>query len=236
MSVFALTNATIHADGFDLSCVSNQVRFETSVAELDVTTFCSGGYRERIGGLRDASVDVSGFYEGDGIDDAVFDTLGSAKTAMSVTADDTEGSVAYVFRPMDVAYDILGAVGDAAPFSLAIRNRDSIGVARGQLIAAKQDVSSAGALSGYQVGAVGSGAKLYVATHVFSAGTSLSFDIESDDNAGFTSATSRASVGALTATGSTWTAISGPVTDDYWRVNVTAATGTFSMAVAVGIA
>ena len=61
--------------------------------------------------------------------------------------------------------------------------------------------------------------------------------IESDDNGSFTSATTRATIGPLTATGGTWvTRVAGAITDDYYRFNVTAITGTFSVGAAFGIA
>lgn len=236
MAKFSLTNATIYGDGYDLSCASNNVNFTLSVQELVATTFCNDGFTERVGGLKESTTEIAGYWEGDGIDDATFDTLGTRKTAFSVAADDAAGSVAYLFKPIDLNYSALGQVGELAPFSLTTKNHGSAGIARGQLIAPKQDVSATGALTGFQVGAVGASAKMYVATHVFSAGTTVTFDIESDDNSSFTSATSRATIGALTGTGGTWTAIDGAITDDYWRVNVTACTGTFSMAVAIGIA
>jgi hypothetical protein len=90
--------------------------------------------------------------------------------------------------------------------------------------------------TGYQLGAVAATQYLYGALHIFTAGTTITVVLESDDNAGFSSATTRATLGPLTTTGGTWaTRVAGAITDDYYRFRVTAITGTFSVAGSAGI-
>jgi hypothetical protein len=71
---------------------------------------------------------------------------------------------------------------------------------------------------------------------VFSAGTTITVQVQSDDNAGMSSPTTVATIGPITVVGGTWmTPIAGPITDTYYRMNVSAITGTFSVAGAIGI-
>lgn len=238
MAVFSLSDAAIFTDKHDFSCDTNQVDFALSVEEMDATTFCTGSWNARVGGSKSLAMTLSGFWQAgtNTVDSEVFANIGTNKTAMTVAGASAAGSVAYVFRPTELEYQMFGAVGAITPFSLTTANHDGVGAARGKLLAAKQNISATGALTGFQVGAVSATQKLYVATHVFTAGTSVTLTIQSDDNGAFSSPTTRATIGSLTTAGGTWTEITGPVTDDYWRVNVTAASGTTNLAVAVGIA
>lgn len=238
MAVFSLTDAAIYTDAHDFSCDTNQVNFSLSVEDMDATTFCSDGWNERIAGNKSMTMSVDGFWQAgtSTVDSEVFANIGTNKAAATVAGASAAGSVAYVFRPTELQYQMFGPVGQITPFALTTANHDGVGAARGKLLAAKQTVSATGALTGFQVGAVSATQSIYIATHVFTAGTSITLQIQSDDNAGFTSPTNQATVGALTAAGGTWTEVAGAITDDYWRVNVSAASGSTILAVAVGIA
>ena len=113
---------------------------------------------------------------------------------------------------------------------------------RGSLIhpgSASRSSSSTG--TGRQLGAVVAGKSMYVALHVLSvAGTStptLTVIVQSDDNAGFTTPTTRISFTAATAVGAQWGSVAGALTDDYWRISYTIS-GTnpvFAFAVSAGV-
>ena len=65
----------------------------------------------------------------------------------------------------------------------------------------------------------------------------ITFILESDDNAGFSSPTTRATSSALSAIGQFWTApVAGPIaTDDYWRIRYTiTGTGTVTFRASMG--
>ena len=66
----------------------------------------------------------------------------------------------------------------------------------------------------------------------------MTLSIQSDDNAGFSSATNRiTSFTAATARGYQWGSVAGAVTDDYWRcVYTITGTGTITFGVSAGIA
>jgi hypothetical protein len=58
MAVFAATEYVITVGGTDLSDHIAQVDMPVEYADLDTTTFASGGARERIGGLEDGSITI----------------------------------------------------------------------------------------------------------------------------------------------------------------------------------
>ncbi len=51
------------SDDFDVLLCANHWVFDEEVAALDVTSFCSGGYREYLGGLADATFEFSGIWD-----------------------------------------------------------------------------------------------------------------------------------------------------------------------------
>jgi hypothetical protein len=114
---------------------------------------------------------------------------------------------------------------------------NGVGVVRGGVAKAKGNVSSTGATgSVQQLGDVAANEFLYATLHVFSAGTTITVQVQSDDNSGFSSPTTRATFSGVTTAGGNWvTRVAGAITDTYWRFNVSAVTGTFSIAGAIGI-
>ena len=242
MATFTLTNVAVHTDGYDFSTDSNELMLGVEVDDVDVTTFQSGGNRVRVGGLKDVSLDLSGFWQaGAGqVDPTAFGLLGATPRVTTVSPTTTEAQTAYLFRGGQFSYEIFGSIGEAAPFSLSVMASDGIGVVRGQTAKSKGTVSTTGPLgSGLtdlstndQVSAT---QFLYGALHVFSAGTTITVVLESDDNAGFISPTTRATFGPITTTGATWMRVAGPITDTHYRFNVTAITGTFTVAGVIAI-
>lgn len=240
MAVLALTNAFVHVAGHDFSGDSNSLKLTTEVEPKDRTTFGSGGWREFTGGLRSSAFDLAGFWQSDtaaAVDPQVFPNLG-ASHVHTVGVDNTEGAAAWSWQAARLRYQLLGEVGELAPFTVSSSGADGVGVVRGWLAKKKGAVSAVGALgSAVEVaGGVSASQHLYGAFHVFTAGTTITAVLESDDNAGFTTPTTRATVGPLTTTGGTWAArVAGPVTDTWFRWRVTAVTGTFTVAAFTGV-
>lgn len=240
MATIALTDATCWVGGYDFTGDLNQINLTAAADEQDVTTFGSGGYRARIGGLRDVSASLNGYWSSAtsaAPDPQVFPDLGTADRVVTIAPDDAEGSVAYMFQGGKFSTEMFGAVGDATPFSLGMSGTNKVGLVRGQVLKAKGNVSALGATgTGVQLGAVSSGQFLYATLHVFSTGTTITAVLESDADNTFASAITRATFGPITTTGGTWaTRVTGPVTDTYYRLRVTAVTGTFQIAGAAGI-
>lgn len=238
MSSLVLKDCTTWVDGIPLTTYSNELTLALSIAELDVTTFGGGGFKARAAGLRDVTADLKGFWDGAVIDADAFTNLGVMARAVSITTDGVAGSPAYLFKAGNFEYSAGGGVGAANPFSLKMMGSDGVGVVRGQLAAAKGSVSATGVLGSAQLlGAVGSTQWLYAAFHVFPVvGTTITVLLESDDNAGFTSPTTVATIGPLTAVGGTWMPrVAGPLTDTYYRFRVSAITGTFTVAGSIAV-
>lgn len=238
MGTLALTNAYCYAGSHDFTGDTNQLDLSVDAATVDVTTFRSGGWNESKIGLKKSALKVSGFWQAgsDTVDPESFTNLGTS-LATTVGPVETAGQTAYLIQQMPLQYELLGKYGDATPFTLSGQGSDGVGVVRGQLAKAMGTVSATGALgSGVQLGAVGASQYLYATFHVFGTpGTTITVLVESDDNAGFSSATTRMTLGPYTTAGGRWaTRVAGAITDDYFRFRVSAITGTFTVAGAIG--
>lgn len=240
MAAQVFTNICTYVAGHDFTGDTNDVALQMDMKTPDRTNFGSGGWEEVGFGLRSSALDMKGFWQSattDAVDVESFPDLGTADRVVTLAPTGVAGDPAYMLQAGKFAYSLGGAIGDMAPFTLNCRGTNGVGVVRGVLTKAKGSVSATGALgSGVQLGAVSSTQYLYASFHVFSAGTTLSVVVESDDNSGFASATTRATIGPLTTTGGTWaTRVAGPITDDFFRFRVTAITGTFSVAGAIAV-
>lgn len=240
MTIQTLINCYSFVHGYDFSTDINQLKLDVGVNQLNSTVFGPSGYTSVIGGLKTWSYNLGGFWQSatsGAVDPEAFPDLGTADRVYTSGADQTAGTAAFLGRGGKFDYSIGGAIGEIMPFSLNCYNTDRYGVVRGQLGAAKGNVSATGALgSGLLLGAVATGQYLYASFHVFTAGTTITVTVQSDDNAGFSSPTTVGTIGPLTTTGGTWmTRVAGPLTDTYYRFTVTAITGTFNVAGAIGI-
>lgn len=242
MGVLALTNAFCYLHGHNFTCDTNQLNLSLEAAQLDRTTFCSNGWTTLAGGgLKSGQFSMGGFWQSaasDAVDPQAFADLGVAGRVFTFGPAETEGEVAYMWQGGHFNYQLLGSIGELAPFTLEAAGTDGVGAVRGRLAKARGSVSATGALgSVLNLGAVGAGQYLYATLHVLGTpGTTITVLVESDDAAGFSSPTTRATIGPLTAAGGTWmTRVAGPVTDTHWRVNVSAITGAFEVAGAIAI-
>ena len=239
MAVFALTNAYAFAAGYDFTTDSNQLALNVDVAQLDKTTF-GDTWTEFAGGLRSSAFSMGGFFQSaadQAPDPQAFNGLGVADRVFTFGPDNTEGQTAYLWQAMKSQYTLGGQVGDLAPFTLQAGGSNGVGVVHGSLAKARGTVSATGALgTGLNLGAVSASQYLYATFHVFSAATTITVQVQSDDNSGFTSPTTRGTIGPLTTTGGTWmTRVAGSITDTWWRFNVSAITGSFIVAGSIGI-
>jgi hypothetical protein len=77
---------------------------------------------------------------------------------------------------------------------------------------------------------------IYASIHVLSGTGTLDAVVESDNNSGFTTPTTRITFTQATGITGEWKTLEGPVTDDYWRLNYTiGGDGPFSFVVFFGI-
>lgn len=242
MSSFSMTDCTTWIAGHDFTTEANELSINIEAEDLDNTTFGLGGYRSRIGGLKNIEASLSGYLNTNGStsldpDSSIFPALGTADQVITQAWDDAELSVAYMYQAGEFSYTPFGDIGNVTPYQLDLRGSNFVGVKRGVITKARGNVSATGAVgTAWNGGNVASGQYLYATFHVFSAGTTITAVIESDDNAGFSSATTRITFGPITTAGGTWgTRLAGPLTETHYRLRVTAITGTFNIGAAIAI-
>jgi hypothetical protein len=236
---FALLDATTFVDDYDFTGDTNKITLAPEVEDQDGTVFGGGGWKKPVGGLRAVTAGVEGFWQGP-VDAEGFSDLGNANRVVTASPTGLAQSVAYFFQATKLKYSAFGQVGDLVPFTLDMSGSSTAGMVRGQVAAAKQTVSAAGALgSAVQLGAVGASQFVYAAFHVFGTpGTTITVKVQSDNASGFPSATDVATIGPLTTAGGVWmTRVAGPLTDDWFRFSIPVAgiTGTFTVAGAIAV-
>lgn len=238
MAILVWTDCTTFLDEFDASGHTNQVTLGASAETRDKTTFGGNGWRENLGGLKSVEFSYAGFGDFDaGMIDAVQSGNLGTNVVHTITPDGDDSSVAYSFVGVESQYQITANIGDISAVSGTSMNaRGTDGAVRGRLLLPKQTVAGNVTGTGFQIGDVAANEFLYTAIHVFSAGTTASVIVESDNAADFVGATTHSTT-VVTAAGGTWVArVPGAITNTYWRVRTASVTGSFSMAVAVGIA
>lgn len=247
MASFALLDAEVIAGPLRMGAVSNQVALDLEADQLDVTVFTSGGWSQSIAGLRTAMVEMEGFFDAGpaetgalGTDAQVWGEVGGAQVPVTICPTAADLSIAYIVPTRRGSIDLFGKVGDVAPFASSMWGDGQVG--RGQLIHPANVLRSAGGTGSTAVlGTVPTGRNLLVAIHVLTVtGTTpaLTVTVQRDDNAGFTSATTVATLGPVSAPQASLTTVPGPITpDDRYRVTwtLTGTTPTARFAVAVGV-
>jgi hypothetical protein len=240
MALFALTNVFAHFGPYDFTGDSNKAELQVDVEALDATVFAGSGWRSMVGGLKSSAFDMAGFWQSavsQAVDPEAFALLGAADKVLTFGPSQVEGDPAFMMFALESSYKIGGEAGALMPFELGAVGEDGTGTVRGRLTKARGNVSATGAIgTGQNLGAVSATQGVYCTIHVFSPGTTITLQLQSDDNAGFTTPTTIATIGPITAAGGTWvTKVPGPLTDSFFRLNVSAITGTFNMAAAIGV-
>jgi hypothetical protein len=218
----------------------------TDVQVLDTTSLASTGWVSVIGGNKSGKVNLDFMQDvvASGVDDTLWPLLGVAGTPKSICTNSADGSVAYLLQTIPLSYTpVSGAVGDLAMGNISGSSSNGP-VVRGTLIhPSNVSRTSTSTGTGRQLGAVVAGKSMYAALHVVTvSGTNptLAVIVQSDDNAGFTTPTSRITFSTATATTNRaqMSSVAGAITDDYWRISYTiGGTGspTFAFAVTAGI-
>jgi hypothetical protein len=248
MAALALIDAEIWAGPIRLGTVANQVSLELTAAALDVTTFTSGGWRQFIEGLDSATVVTDGFMDAAppetgalAPDTQIWSEVGGATQVPVVLAPTgADQQAAYVVPTRRGTVSLFGKVDTVAPFKSTMWGDGKIG--RGNVIHPANVVrTTSGTGTTAVLGTVPAGKSLLVAVNVFTvAGTtpSLTITVQSDDNAGFTSPATVATVGPTVAPTAALVTVAGPITpDDRYRVTwtLTGTTPSARFGVAVGI-
>lgn len=240
MAVQVLTDALVLINGADLSGYSNKVSVDAAVEELDSTTFASGGWREKVGGLASHEFMVEGFWDvGDAAkpDNRLWTDLGTV-AAWTATPAAAVGTVAYLGNVLSGSHVVGGDVGTLAPF--AARGNGSGRVIRGELLHSPGTArTTTGTTTGVQLGALTSAQAMYAALHVCSvSGTTptLVVTLQSASTQGG-SYTDRITFSSANTVSSQLSSYAGAQVHTWWRVSYTIAgtSPSFLFAVAAGI-
>ncbi len=225
------TNAAVFFGGYDVSGDLNAVACSTEVDIQDTTTFGSGGFREKLAGVKDTAIELAGFWEGGAgnIDAALFARIGLSNAPVSLSHDGADdGELAYFLQSLLASYQPGATHGETMKFSASAQGDGDL--VRGTIMHKATRTASGNGVT-RQLGAVSASQSMHAALHVLTAdGTVPTLDvvIESDDNAGMSSATSRIVFDQATAIGGEFKSIAGAtvdpvngITDDYWRATYT---------------
>lgn len=230
MAAFVLTDTSIYAGPLDASCFGDTVALDVAGNVIRKTTFCDGGWESYVPGLRQWTASWSGPQDlaataasATHTPDEAVAAAGGVLTAwplLIVPVGAAEGAAAYGGNAMLASYSPwTGAVGALARHNVVAGPWLDSPLVRG-VFATKQTVTATGNGTGHQVGAVTSAQRVWAGVHFLTAGgttPSCTVILESDDNAGFTSPTTRITFTAATARGAQWSSLAGAITDTYWR-------------------
>jgi hypothetical protein len=240
MGTAAILNAFAYVDSHDFTGDANDFGLTCEGEMKEKTNFRSGGWREYHLGLKTSALNLSGFYQAgaDTVDEYAFAALGTGGKVTTCGVNEVEGEPCGMFQQMQHEYQWLGEVGEMAPFQLQGGCSDGVGVILGKLVKEQGAVSATGATgTALELGAVAAGKYVYGTFHVLGTpGTTVTAVVESAAASNFAGATTRITFGPYTTAGGRWGArVAGSITDTWWRLRVTAITGTFTIACGVGI-
>lgn len=244
MAKTVLLNVRCFAVGVDLTGNSNKIELSSEAETKEATNYGSQGYKEVVGGLASAEISGEGQWEaGDTskVDDGAWAGLGGlGPWSISANNSAAVGDLVYFTQALRCDYKLLGEVGEVAPWTSMAKSAWPL--VRGQFAHPPGTARTAtGTGTGLELGSVDANKRLYASLHVLSvAGTtpSITARVESDDNADFTSATTRLTFTATGAVGGETLRTDGTaITDTWWRVawTISGTTPSFLFAAALGI-
>lgn len=245
-----LSNAAVWLGGYDLSGSLNNIDMKLSKAELANSRF--GDLAETFDhGLEQISLSVKGFhdYAALGTDVRLYPRIKAdahdgaswpitiAPPYATAAAPAADGNVAYTIAGKQFSLEVSAAHGELLPYTLTSRLASTgtgAAVYRQKVVLPKSSRASTTNGTGYQLGAVTATQKIVAVLHVFSVtGGTWTLTVESDDNSGFLSATTRATFTGATDVTRQIIETNGAITDDYWRVVLTKSGGTSCIAAAL---
>lgn len=245
-----LKDSAVWLAGYDFTGYLNSVNFAAAKAELPSNVF-TDGVECYFPGLVSVIAEAGGFWNSESAlapDPVVFDRVKADATPADwplivVPGGNTEGNIGYAVVGNQFMYQLGGAHGQLLPFSMKTLPSTGYKLYRQRLERAKASVTATTTSAGFQYGALSAAQQMIVTFHVFliSGTGAWTLTIQSDDNAGFSSATTRAAFTQVDQAGDPAfqvVKISGAITDDYWRAVLTedSGTSTISFAVSMGIA
>lgn len=213
----------------NLTGLTKTVNFgDLSRAMQDCTTYADGGYTCVQPGLISGTATVEGYQDWttDSLDDEI--SVGQLGTSYPITVIPnptgtvTTGDTCWFSRgTLAKLNPMSGAKGDMAGFLL--ESAYDTAITRGLVAHAGTAVTTSSSDSAVALVGPTSSQKLYAALHVtaYSGFSSVAFTVESDDNANFTSATTRITFASVTGTTSEFASVAGGfATETHHRIKV----------------
>jgi hypothetical protein len=248
MAALVLLDAETLIGSVRMTGTVNKTELDIVYDALETTNYASGGAKTRIAGLQSTMTKCEGWFDSTApetgalaYDAEQFAQLGGAQVPVTISPTGADLSVAYIVGGRKGAISLFGEVGEVAPFDAETWGDGKI--ARGQLIHPANVVRTAGGTGSTSIlGTIPAGKSLYVSLHavtVTGVTPALTLTVQRDDNAGFSSPLTVATLGPVAIPSSALFILPGPFTpDDRYRV-VWTFTGTAlaaRFAVAVGVA
>lgn len=234
MSKIILRDQRIYIDGYELTSRSNSCQIQASKDVKDATTF-SNTHREKLSGLRDFTFGMGGFMDPDVADQAIWSSLDGSGFVITATPDvPVLGGTAFLMNAIDSSIQILGAVGEVAPFQIGASG-DSLMTKGVVMVLSSSAITTAGSSTIQQNSNAAVGKKLKLAIHVLSiAGTgtpSITFTLKSSQVAGMTSSTTLITTPAIDAVSGFYSEAILAAIGTYFQLSwtVTATTPSFSV-------
>lgn len=231
MAGLLLVNCRIFVGPQELSGITNSINIQHNPEMLDDTTFQpttgGDGTRSFIPGLKTIEITGNCFWDVT-YDSLLFSRLGnSAEVASVASVGEAEGDIVHFTQGVRGTYNPLsGEVGALVGMQLDIKNK-GYDLVRGQLMSVGTKTAT-GNGTGINMGSA-EGLRIFSAMHVISpvvaggGGEQIVGIIQSDDNSGFTTPTTRLTHTTMTAYGADWqqASIGAGITDNYWRARWT---------------
>lgn len=203
-----LRDCVIHYGGADLTATANEFTIETSYADLDVTTFGSGGEHERVAGLEDATASVMTFGDPIVVEPVTSTRTGDVELLTAVQFPSggvaTLGDRTYSLRGLLTATKQPLKVGDVSKIDATLAQASSEALMAGKLIAPKATVSATTTGTGVNVGAVTTGLRVHFGVHVFAltGDRTVTLKLQSATSVAFSTPNDRVTLATISAPGS----------------------------------
>lgn len=219
-----LTDTQLLIGGHDLVSTTNEVEVELEVGTEEATVFGSGGWTEKLPGLKSAGISAAGFadYDAAGLDAELWAALGTERIVTVAPLGAVVGAVAYSLKATTTSLSHFGKVGEISPFALeGTSTRGAI--ARGVVAhPSGADRSASGFGTAVLVGAVPEGRKLAATLHVLrldGTDAELAVTVETDSSGAMATPVDAITFDPATDIGAQFKTLAGPVTDTHARVS-----------------